>query len=263
MEEISLCQYEARGLAEIIKMLLKYLHVPYDLVLPEKFNSSLTFFGLPAIRDNINKLELSHTIAICKYIAGKYRPKMLGSAMNEFAELDALVYLMKDIYKKVVENLHENLKVEKQTERELVVSKETPVENGVKESQCDTKQKFEGIPTNNEEAKSDGEGEECGDKSEKLELDKEIRAWIIAKLGYVEKLLKGRNWLVGKQPSIADFFFIELMNFLDWIDNDIKEKFIRIKNLIRKFYLIPEMHGYRMSQSDFTKKGIYTMLYEL
>lgn len=263
MEEISLCQYEARGFAEIIKMLLKYLHVSYELIPPESFNSSLTFFSLPAIRDSTNKLELSHTIAICKYIAGKYRPKMLGSAMNEFAELDSLVYLMKDIYKKVVANLHENLKVEKRVEGELLKCKETVVENGVEEVQCDTEHKVEGTSTNNEETKSNGGGEECEDKGEKLELSKDIRDWVITKLGYIERLLKGRNWLVGKQPSIADFFFIELMNFLDWIDNDIKEKFIRIKNLIRKFYLIPEMNGYRMSQSDFTKEGIVTMLYEL
>ena len=109
MEELSLHAYKHRGLAEPIKMILKYLHISYDLLDPDtaEFGSSLDFQTFPLIHDNITNLEISHSIAISKYIAGKYRPKMLGSAMNEFAEVDSLLYLSYDIYKMVVTDLYE------------------------------------------------------------------------------------------------------------------------------------------------------------
>ena len=100
MEEISLWDYKIRGLSESIKMILKYLHISYEVFDPDtsQFTTALEFMNYPAIRDNSTGLEITHVIAICKYLAGKYRPKMLGSAMNEFAEVDSLLYLSYDVY---------------------------------------------------------------------------------------------------------------------------------------------------------------------
>jgi len=42
-------------------------------------------------------------VAICKCLAGKYKQKMFGSAMNEFAEVDSILYFSCDICKEMDE----------------------------------------------------------------------------------------------------------------------------------------------------------------
>lgn len=266
MEEISLCQYKVRGLAEPIKMMLKYLHVPYDIVYPDspEFVHSLDFLNFPAIRDNSTGLEISCSIAACKYLAGKYRPKMLGSAMNEFAEVDSLLYNTWDIHKIIVEDLYERMKyVNSDKVNELI---EKPIEPNLVDEQNirqdeDVAEEIKSEETKSEETKSE---ENKSDEND-FKISEQAITKIKSKLAFVERYLRGRNWLVGKQPSIADFFFIELMNFLDWIDpkDGLKTKFPRIKNLIRKFYLIPEMAEYKKTQSDFDLSNLTYMLKEL
>lgn len=255
MEEISLYRHAVRDSSEPITMLLKYLRVPFRLLPPQDFASSFPFCSFPAIRDNTSGLELSDTAAICRYLAGKYRPKMLGSAMNEFAELDALLCLAVDAYRVVGKGMGKS--------EEHVKGGENGKEsfngeaNGLKEAQCETASTECNQEEAREETKNDnvekGSDEE---KKEQMKLDEKTKSWVMEKLSYVEKLLKGRNWLVGKQPSIADFFFVELMNLLDWIDGRIKDKFARIRNLVRKFYLIPEMAAHRETQSSFGKETV-------
>ena len=119
-----------------------------------------------------------------------------------------------------------------------------------------------GDNSNLEGAKSKG-GEDREGKKAIVKLDKEKMIFVTSKLNYIEKLLKGRNWLIGKQLSIADFFFIELMGLLDWIDPEIRSKYTRFNNLIKKFNLLPEMFSYKSTQVIFDKARIYSMLKDL
>lgn len=274
MEEISLCEYETRGLSEPIKMILKYLHVNYKTQNPDEadFIESLDFLAFPCIRDNTNGVEVVHAIAIAKYLAGKYRPKMLGSAMNEFAEVDTLLYLFLEIYKVVASDIYENLEnLEKKEDCIIKADKGMKsVSNGI--------EKAIEVPVNEISDKSNIENhiiekvnginlnkEVNEDTKYEMKISKKVITWIKEKLCFVEKLLKGRNWLIGKQPSIADFFFAELLNFLNWADpkDEIKINFMRIKNHTKKFYLIPEMASYKAAQEDFDIKKISLMIHEL
>ena len=192
---------------------------------------------------------------------------MLGSAMNEFAEVDSLLYLSYDMYKMVVTDLYERYEIiikPKTVDKEinnlnkellkckLETNNVNYIENGLdKESEKGT---MNGIKLEEEKA------EEC-----EIKLSNKAIEWITKKLNYVERYLRGRNWLVGKQPSIADFFFIEIMNLLEWVDpkDTLKAKLPRVNNLIRKFYLIPEMAVYKKTQDNFDDESINLMLKEL
>ena len=188
---VTICRYKVRGLADPICLLLEYLHVSYNVSEVEYSASSTEgeFKSLPLFRDNDTGFELTNTIAICTYIGLRYRPKMVGSAMNEFAETDSLLYLSFDIRKIILE----------------------AIEQGWEKA---------GPETINE---------------------------VKEKLNFIEKFLKGRNWLVGKHPSIADFYVMEVVELFEWAGQkeDLLEKYCRIRNLIKKLHAIPEIAKYK------------------
>ena len=208
--KLTLIYWNVRGFAEPIKMLLEYLHTSYEEIKLEydeqkpieasaeqwtkiKETYSLDFHTLPCLLDFEHKVYLSHTIAICKYLAQLYRPKMVGSAMNECAEIDALLYLGYDVRNSIIEGY----------------------EKGWEENKGDT-----------------------------------IK-WIKNKLGYVNKFMKSRVWMSGKQATIADFYWCELLEFIQSADSTIIEEYPNYKKLLRKLYVIPEVQKYKTTQMEF------------
>jgi len=216
---ITLMHWNVRGLAEPIKMMLEYLHIPYvdkelEFKGPEsledwnKMKDSLDFEcpALPNFRDTQHKISLTNAIAICRYLAQKYKPKMVGSAMNEYAEIDALLYLSYDLRSSIISSYEDGWEKNK-----------------------------EGTV-----------------------------AWIKEKVRYVEKFLKSRSWLSGKLPSIADFVFCEVLEYVNYIDAAIMEPYMRCRNLQKRLYLIPEVAKYRTTQKGFEtdKNSQLALLYE-
>lgn len=260
--------YGVRGLSEPIKLVLKYLRVPYQSLQPTEYAGTLHFPSFPLIRDNTTGFEMTHAVAICKYLAGKYRPKMLGSAMNEFAELDSILYLSCDVYKRVMREVSERLEKEKESAKDNC---ETPLEDrtNCKDEVDESKgENCVSLVSEAEAAQKSVNGkvrEEVKDQEKVTRISDATILWISEKLTCIDKLLRRRNWLVGKQPSIADFFFIELINILDWVHpkNEVRKKYVGIMNFMRRFSLIPEMAGYKKSQENFCEEAVHLIAKEL
>ncbi len=207
MEKMTLTHWDVRGFTEPIKMLMRYLHVDceetklaHDDHVPSaelwgglQDSFGLEFPSLPSFRDAEYGISLTHTIAICKYLAQKYRPKMVGAAMNECAEIDSILYLSHDMRNAVI-NAH-----------------------------------VAGWEANKDKAMN----------------------FVKEKLGYMNKYMKSRTWLSGKQVSIADFFFCEVLEFMQHIDNTLIDTYPNCRKLMRKFFAIPEVAKYKAAQPDF------------
>ena len=208
--KMTLMQWDVRGFTESIRMLMEYLHIDYKEIKLElddlkpietseelwtsvKESLGLDFPSLPNLCDLEHKVSLSCTIAICKYLAQKYRPKMVGSAMNEYAEIDSVLLICHDMRNAVIE-AHEK---------------------GWEKS-----------------------------KEDALTLVKE-------KLGYFNKFMKSRIWISGKQPSVADFIFSEMIELLLHIDSTMIDAYPNCRKWLRKFCAIPEIVKYKSSQSGF------------
>lgn len=197
-----------KGAMEPVKMLLEYLHLSYsgikqelDALKPMQCSNEqwdkmkealLVEFPISGNIDDFDiKLMLSCSLATCKYLAHKYKPKMAGSAMNEFAEIDTLLFLAHDIRNMLIDAQEENW----EAKREQVMGK----------------------------------------ISEKLE--------------FVNKFLRARIWLSGKQVSIADFIFCELLEYITSIDSLCNiQKFPNCLKLLRKFNAIPEVSKYKKTR---------------
>ncbi len=205
-ENITLAYWNIRGITEPIRMMLEYIRVPYVLKeLPfegetaavdwHKFGEDLglEFPAVPCMRDPENGLSLSYSVAICRYLAQKYKPKMVGSAMNEYAEVDALTYISSDIRKNIL----------------------AAKENGWAKNKEPT------------------------------------LAWVREKLGFVEKFLRSKTWLSGKQPSIADFMFCEVLELINSVDPVLTSAFTRCMHLQHRLFSIPEVAKYRATQKEF------------
>ena len=209
-EKITLMHWNIRGFTEPIKMLLEYLHISYkevkfelDEMKPAECSSEqwmsikeslgLEFPTLPNIKDSEHQISLCFTIAICKYLAQKYKPKMIGSAMNECAEIDSILFMCHDMRNSIIE------------------------------------------------------AHESGWEKNKEETMKNIKE----KLGYVNKFMRARIWLSGKQVSIADFVFCELMELVQSLDDTTIDSFPNCRKLLRKFYGIAEIAKYKASQPGF------------
>ena len=93
----------ARGAAQQIRYMFKYLNVPFedkkyafgpapefskDEWFSVKFEKGLDFPNLPYLIDGANRM--TETMAIMKYIAKKYDPSLLGESAGEFAYLEML-----------------------------------------------------------------------------------------------------------------------------------------------------------------------------
>ena len=222
-EKVTLMHWNIRGFTEPIKMLLEYLHVSYKEVKLEldelkpidcsteqwtsvKETLGLEFPSLPNIKDAEHGVSLCYTIAICKYLALKYKPKMIGSAMNECAEIDSLLFMCHDIRKSIVEAY----------ERDWTKSKD------------------------------------------------EVMKYVKEKLGYVNKFMKAKIWLSGKQVSIADFVFCEMIELVQSLDDTTIDSFPNCRKLLRKLYSVPEIAKYKATQPafDLTKYLKLPFLYE-
>lgn len=198
-----------RGASESVKMLLEYLHLSYsgikqeiDGIKPiqctneqwEKTKEALMveFPTSISMSDCDPKILLSSSISIFKYLAYKYKPKMAGSAMNEFAEIDTLLCLVHDMRNLLIDAQEENWEVNK----------------------------LEAMSVINE------------------------------KMGYLNKFMRSKIWLSGKQVSIADFAICELLEYISSIDSSCAtEKFPNCLKLLRKFNAIPEISKYKKSHS--------------
>ena len=208
-EEQKMAYWNIRGFIEPIRMIMEYLHLRYSdieyninflqpITVPEDqwkrikecLESGLT---MTTSLKGIGHIPVSHTVGICRHLAQRYRPKMVGSAMNEFAEIDSVLYLCHDIRKALIE-AHEN---------------------GWEQSK-ETAMKF-----------------------------------INEKLCFVNKFLKYRKWISGKQASVADFVFAELLEFLQVFDATAIDMHQNCRKLLRKLYAIPEISKYKEAQTDF------------
>ena len=153
----------------------------------------LDFPTLPYLHDAESKVRLSCSLAICRFLGQKFRPKMVGSAMNEFAEVDTLLSLMHDM------------------------------RVGLDRSLSD--------------------------------LSPESRAatlkWIGEQLERINRYMRSKTWLSGKQASIADFVFCDLLDYIQFFDPAAIASFPHLKKLQHKFNMIPEIAKYKETQSPF------------
>ncbi len=200
-DRLTLTHWDIRGFTEPVIMLMEYLHVPYTETkldgappVPDWSSSlGLDFPSLPTLQDQEHHVSLTQAIAICRYLAQKYRPKMVGAAMNECAEIDSILSLAHDI-------------------RNVVLGA-----------------KLAGWTDNGEKA----------------------MVFVKEKLGYINKYMRSRTWLSGKQVSIADFIFCELLEFLLHIDGTLMEICPNCHKLMRRFHAIPEIAKHKAVQPDF------------
>jgi glutathione S-transferase len=209
-EGLTLIYWNVRGIAEPVKMMLEYLHLPYKevkLELDEQMTTEavleqwtslkdrlgVEFATLPCLHDGGSKITLSCSIAICRFLGQKYRPKMVGSAMNEFAEVDTLVSVMRDIRGYLDHSLSEPTAESRAATLKLV--------------------------------------------SEQLER--------------INRYMRSKTWLSGKQASIADFFLCDLLDYIEYFDPAVIAPFPHLKKLQHKFNMIPEIAKYRETQMPF------------
>ena len=110
MSTLTLGYWSIRGLAEPIRMLLNYLSVPYkeelyDIGPPPDYNSDcwynkkyklgLDYPNLPYLYDG--DLKLTESIAISRYICGKYKPELLGNNLKEKMYIDMATGVLGDL----------------------------------------------------------------------------------------------------------------------------------------------------------------------
>jgi len=134
-------------------------------------------------------LSYNQGLWICRFLAQKYNPKMLGSAMNEYAEIDTVLSICSDLRAQII------------------------------------RYSFNG-PT--------------------MEMVKE-------KLGNLNKLLRGRAWISGKQATVADFVFCGLVDLLRYFRKDILDNYPQCKRIIKKIHGIPGMVKYTKQSDDVTQ----------
>ena len=200
---LTLICWNVRGVAEPVKMLLEFLHLSYkeiklELGTPDpwprlKDTLGVDFPSLPYFYDGDSKLSLSGSIAICRFLAQKYSPKMVGSAMNEYAEVDTLLSITHDL----------RYNLDKVLRGTLAETRATIMQS------------------------------------------------VNQQLERANRYMRAKVWLSGKQVSIADFEFCELLEYITSIDRSLLEAYPHLKKLQRKFNAIPEIAKYKETQPPF------------
>ncbi len=208
-ENTTLAYWNIRSFVEPIRMIMEHLHITFidiehDLDKLQPLNVSATqwaklkealtveFDALPTLK-GVESISVTHTVGICRYLAQKYRPKMLGSAMNEYAEVDAVLFICHDMRIRIM----------------------NAYEKG---------------------------WEKCGEDAMKF---------VKEKLGYLNKFMKSRSWISGKQATVADFILCELLEFIQSLDESTLDTYPNCKKLLRKLYAIPEVSKYKVLQEGF------------
>ena len=163
--------------------------------------SGLEFPSIPYFRDGDSKLSLTGSTAICRFLGQKYRPKMVGSAMNEYAEVDALLCMMQDMRYDLDRTVEDPT-----AERRAAAMKHV---------------------------------------GEQLER--------------INRFMRSKAWLSGKQVSIADFIFCELLEYILFIDGTAIDSFPHLKKLLHKFNTIPEIAKYKETQGPFEPKKYFAI----
>eukprot|EP00826_Nyctotherus_ovalis_P008183 TRINITY_DN12113_c0_g3_i11.p1 TRINITY_DN12113_c0_g3~~TRINITY_DN12113_c0_g3_i11.p1 ORF type:complete len:206 (-),score=62.76 TRINITY_DN12113_c0_g3_i11:177-794(-) len=187
--------WNIRGFVIPIKMIMEYLHVSVEALRADLDSMppiTLTPEDWPEIKEQLlaaltvtptdgHNFSITQGLWICRFLAQKYNPKMLGSAMNEYAEVDTVLYICCDL-------------------RALIIS-----------SACDAKA---------------------------MEVARE-------KLGLLNKMIRGRAWISGKQATVADFVFFELVELLQYFCENVLDGYPHCKRVVKKLGGIPEVVKYR------------------
>ena len=109
-EKIILGYWKIRGLAQPIRYLLEYAELPYEEVLYEQGDApnysvdcwtsvkntiGLDFPNVPYLIDGEQKM--TDVLAIMVYLCTEYAPELLGTTIEEKAQIDILYAQLKDI----------------------------------------------------------------------------------------------------------------------------------------------------------------------
>lgn len=81
-----------------------------------------------------------------------------------------------------------------------------------------------------------------------------VNGLMAEKLGFINKFMRSKTWLSGKQVSIADFALCELLELISFLDSNLIASYPHIIKLQRKFNAIPEISKFKESQETFDIK---------